>query len=403
MKKIRPLPSKRKSTPLRNLLLVPAGILFAYVCFEFLIFHKLLPDLALNKQEYLRKEVRILCQSSKNSTVPGKDYIALIGDSYALGNGDWLLEADPEKNPAFHSAHLIHEQTGRDVITFGRGGAGSIDGIAIEPVEKYFFINNLWGFELPPPKTALIYFYEGNDLSDNLDMLERRFLPYYDAQSMDDPKYFRRFMDALVSEAAREVSWTNNLIFGRFCIKAVDKALNRTIKKIKHTVSGNSEDNSRGDTAPRNKALVGGREVSLPNTLQSPALELTPEEIKRALYVFEQSAAYLKDFFKDTRIIVIYVPSPLSCYDLISDSVDIQRHKQGPSIFARALVGERSDFIASRVQAVAQEYGLKFIDTRKALRDAAKKAFIHGPKDWKHLNQKGYEAFSEAVVLGLSQ
>ncbi|MDY7000907.1 MAG: hypothetical protein SVS15_03885 [Thermodesulfobacteriota bacterium] len=402
MKKIKPLPSKRKSTPLRNLFLILAGVVLAYVCFEFLVFHKLLPNLALNKQEYLRKEVRILCQSSKKSAVPEKNYIALIGDSYALGNGDWLLQADHGKTSAFHSAHLIHEQTGRDVITFGRGGAGSIDGIVVEPVEKYFFINNLWGFELPPPKTALIYFYEGNDLNDNLDMLQRRYFPSYDAHSMEDPKYFRQFMDALSSEASQEISWTNNLIFGRFCIKVVDKALNRVLKKIKHTLAGDDENNGQGDTDPKNKALVEGREVFLPNILQAPALELTQKELDQALYVFEQSVAYLKGFFKDTRIVVVYTPSPLSCYDLVSDSVDIQRYKQGKSVFPSALVGERSDFIAGRVKGVAQKHGLKFIDTRQALQKAAKRQFIHGPLDWKHLNKKGHEVFAEAIVLGLS-
>ena len=69
-----------------------------------------------------------------------KGYIALTGDSYAVGAGDWLIKAQRSsffELPDYSVAHLIHKKTGIDVVSFGRAGAGSFDGIWLEPVSQF--------------------------------------------------------------------------------------------------------------------------------------------------------------------------------------------------------------------------------------------------------------------------
>ena len=100
-------------------------LLFTLLVVEFLLFPLLLPRTPLRLHVYLDDGVRPLAQSSKAGVVP-EDYVALVGDSYAQGRGDWLLGQDPDGNGPFHSAHVLHERSGRDVLSFGRGGTGSV-------------------------------------------------------------------------------------------------------------------------------------------------------------------------------------------------------------------------------------------------------------------------------------
>ncbi len=100
---------------------------------EFVLFAVCLPYIPLKLHLYLDDRIRILAQSSKRAAVP-RDYVAITGDSYALGRGDWLLSVDANRNPAFHSAHVLHERTDHDVISFARGGAGSVRGVIKEPL-----------------------------------------------------------------------------------------------------------------------------------------------------------------------------------------------------------------------------------------------------------------------------
>ena len=96
------------------------------------------------------------------------DYIALTGDSYAQGLGDWLHSLDPLGNGAFGSAHVIHELSGRDVITLGYGGAGSIGSLVMRPLEFLAGVDRRRRLHPRPPDLLIAYFYEGNDLLDTL-------------------------------------------------------------------------------------------------------------------------------------------------------------------------------------------------------------------------------------------
>src|SRR5688572_29137633 len=91
-----------------------------------------LPLTPLRIHAGLPRPLRPLAQPSKLGTVPAR-YVALLGDSYAQGAGDWLLSVNANRNPPFHSADLIHARTRRDVISFGASGAGSLRAKGTEP------------------------------------------------------------------------------------------------------------------------------------------------------------------------------------------------------------------------------------------------------------------------------
>src|SRR5690348_15828647 len=100
----------RRAIP--NTLLILAAVLAGYVMLEYVLFRVMLPFVPLDIQTKIPELADVLTQTSKSNYLP-RNYVALLGDSYAEGLGDWLLENGSKRNGPFHSAHIIHEQTGR--------------------------------------------------------------------------------------------------------------------------------------------------------------------------------------------------------------------------------------------------------------------------------------------------
>ena len=156
----------------KNLILLLASTFLIMALGEWL-FPKIIGKLPLRLYGLIDKDLRILAQSSKKNQLP-KDYIALTGDSYAVGAGDWLNEVLEKKfwdSPDYSLAHLIHKKTGIDVVSFGRAGVGSFNGIWSEPVSQFLNINSTKNYRLLPPEYFLIFFYEGNDVYENTQFL----------------------------------------------------------------------------------------------------------------------------------------------------------------------------------------------------------------------------------------
>ena len=158
--------SHLKAHRFANIALVVISLGLAYLLLELVLFPAVLPHLPLNQHAYIGR-MSILAQTSKSGTVP-IDYIALAGDSYAQGKGDWFKAVARKGHGPFHSAHVLHQLSGRDVVTFGRGGAGSLEGMAGEPMAQYRYIDGSPWLALEPPRVIIAYVYEGNDFNNNL-------------------------------------------------------------------------------------------------------------------------------------------------------------------------------------------------------------------------------------------
>ncbi len=371
---------------LMNSILVLSSVFFTYLLIEFFLFRILLPYSPLKLYGYIPEASRILAQSSKKATFP-KDYVALIGDSYAQGEGDWLRSANISKNPDYHSAHVIYRQTGRDVISFGRSGAGSLNGIVCAPISNYEYLKTTLLYKVQAPQDFIIYFYEGNDLNDNLLSIRTLFDGKYDRNKIYDSGYFREFINKAVLpwdhlyKAKEGFRWYSNLFFAR-SLRAILFPKNKV-----HDEHAAPDIFTPGSV---NKIMLGQDIVDIPDGLQSPSLELTEDEITLSVYVFEQSLKYLKEYFPQSRIGVIYIPSPLSTYKLVSDQVDIETYEGRSKVYDRDLVKQRSDEIAASIQTIAGKCHVSFEDARNEIDQYAQKELLHGPKDWNHFNQKGY-------------
>jgi len=382
----------------QGVLLAVASFAFTIGVLELATSLYLVRFLPLKLHVALPRGARVLAQSSKRGVVP-HDYVAILGDSYAQGAGDWLLDAG-SGNPPFQSAHVLHERIDRDVINFGASGAGSVRALVTEPVAGLRYLGELALIRPKPPSDLLVYFYEGNDLVDNTVDIRLRYLPNYDRNRLRERTYFREFLEKTaidqspIGQDVAHFAWWDNLLLTRTVIRIAGATLfNRWPPS--HEIAW-----SAGD---RNRAWIGGREQPLPDGLQAPALELNDADVELGEYVFGESLHYLRESFPDARIGVVYLPSPLSSYRLASEEVVYQAQidEDGDGLYEdrqaatrAARVAQRSDAICSAIRAFAEREGVGFRDARPALWEQAETQAIHGPRDWKHLNRLGQETLA---------
>ena len=317
------------------------------------------------------------------------DYLALLGDSYAEGVGDWKAEQVDFTSPS-HSADVLHRLTGRNILSFGRRGAGSAEGLVRLPAlalgagECFFFPS------LRRPQELVYYFYEGNDLEDNIEFMQERL-----GLSVGDPGIRNasiKFLDQNWGKPGRKP-----------CLLYFGKSLKTLIKTARKTILpwlGIGTDQPQTPPAA-NRALIDGEVVDLPATLQGPGLGLDEQSIAAAFEVFEVSLMWLQQAFPDIKITIVHLPSPLSTYSLFGPSVTVEAYDRSSTAHGSAEVASRSNEICRRLREITLGQGAGFVDARPAMRELGTHKIIHGPRDWRHFDRAGYTRLGETVAAAL--
>lgn len=390
-----------------NILLIFLGLAIGYLSMEVIFLRLIIPQLSLEKQSRLPLGLRPLAQSSKKGLLP-HHYIAVLGDSYANGNGDWLLSVLKDwGNLPYQSIHVLHEKSGRDVVSFGESGADSVYGLVTEPVLYDRYINHSWLLNLETPALFIHYFYEGNDLNGNIERLK----PFkrndgkldshklYEPHVLDDfiknkAMFYTGFFDDIAPPWS---GWklkylTRNLFLFQFLCGGLD------------CLSGKKRDLPKLDRIRKltnysiNKVMIGEKAVNLPDGMQGPGMELDEEETRASVWIFERSLAALRSYYPNTPVIIAYLPSTLTAYRVLSKHVAMQSYMDRGNSFPTSEIFARSDRLVTMIRDASERQGAIFADTRPALRQAARKELIHGPIDWLHFNQLGYTVLGEEMA-----
>ena len=371
--------------------------------------------LPLGKRMSLPPPLYILSQTSKSGLVPD-DYILLLGDSYAVGGGDWMLQGLEEGgNPPYQATHVLHEQTGRDVINFGRAGSGNVHATAYLASKRFAQLRrNLLG----DPTDVIVYFYEGNDLNDNLRRARRDFgLNERSPDSFSDEE-----LDELIAQRAQagRLRGLPGMLYAPYIVQKFFQ------RQVNATSALHGRDGTIRDAGSVHEILeaypvvtpfsVGGTQKVFTKWTQGPALELTDEELAFSLSMLDGSLRWVKQRFEGASVTLVYIPSPLSCYRILGPVVYAQSYEprdERVDVLNRSAslqesfnvldVRTRSDAIRERVQEMAVERGVDFIDATSALRAAASSELVHGPIDGNHLNRRGYEILGELLVSRYSK
>lgn len=361
-----------------NTALVLGSLAVTYLAASFFLFRVVIADLSINLRPHFPDLAEVFAQTSKAATVP-RDYIALLGDSYAEGQGDGLLDADGDRAKVMHSAHALYRRTGRDVISIGTGGAGSAQAMVRMPARILRGGCFLYP-RIEAPRRMLVYFYEGNDLDENgyvvrtaaaAGAFTREAIARHVSQRYAAPPAFRCFTD-----------------------------LGETGFKMAHFLLTNAESwETLRKPSPHNKVIAGGTAHATP-ALQKPPLELDPPMLEASLTIFDVALEWLTRSFASSAIAVVYLPSPAAIYRHAGLSVDA--YTRWPLNEVQAVpvdeIYAASQRTCEQIRKLALAHRARFIDMRPALRAAAATAPIHGPQDWNHFNDAGYRVLGEALA-----
>jgi len=376
----------RARPALANTLLVLTSLLSTYVALEYAIFRVFLPATPLDIHSRIPELADVLTQATKSAYLP-HDYVAILGDSYAEGLGDWLTQNGGKRNGPFHSAYIIRQLTERDVVSFGVRSAGSAEEIVLRPAGALPSTPCSIFPAIEPPRQMFIYFYEGNDIEDNIRFLDKVRARYGD----NDDGAIDRYLVEQYAESS--------------LLRCHGQLADMTFKLAEflsqYYITGYSLTHCGTWISTRNQLRVGEAIVDAP-ALEGPAPHLADETIFAAMNVFARSLQWLRQRFPTTPITVIYVPSPLSVYRHVEDTVAFCSPTGGGPIGAD--VAARHHLMmrdtAARMSAAMH---IDFVDATPALRAAGATRVIHGPEDWDHLNRCGYEVLGKLVaarVLG---
>jgi len=401
----------------QNIGLCSVSLMLVYALIEFGLFKWMLPLLPVKHRHAVDEPLKVMTQASKKGVIP-RDYVLILGDSYALGNGDWLLSMKKDGvRPPYQATHLLHEATGRDVVNFGMPGAGSLNGYVRMLSSNWKFLNHTWLYRIGPPKTVLLYFYEGNDLEDNIHWFEF----YYQLLKKNAGEEGGRILktkDAIYpfmirseeqmkwdyQEELERRPWLGNLFFLRFITRVVIFEAESLWEKIRGAGGGPSPAElgiaNPGKPGVDNRILSGGAMIRTSQTFFGPGDALNEVQTGIALKIYEESLKYVKEFFDEAEIKVIYIPGPASTYDFDAGRVWIDtlgEYKEYTQEQAR----RKSDETAAAVRFITRRLDVGFIDARPALREAARGGLLHGPLDYNHLNRRGYTVLAEVLRAAL--
>ena len=127
-------------------------------------------------------------------------------------------------------------------------------------------------------------------------------------------------------------------------------------------------------------------------------LEMTEKSIELSAYIFNESLTRLASFFPQSKIKIIYIPSPLSSYKIVSSHIHFRGLMQDIHIGKTTVAEENHIKLCKTIKRFAEFQGFSFINTTKSLRQAALSDFIHGPVDWDHFNKRGYRVLSDDIA-----
>lgn len=359
---------------------------------------------------YIPEGIRILNQNSKKSLKPEK-YIAIAGDSYAFGYGDWLSTQLSARNARYYFGHILHENLGVDVITFGQGGAGSIRGLAGSPITILEYLDKTLLYKIDDPEILLLFFYEGNDLSDNVEYIAAadKCITPFDESKAYEVDYFDSYIKkiAILEDSlyikSRNFSFVDNL----FLFAALKNTFEQKKKVFDYYQCSPYAWFGRTTTrldGSQNHVVIQEADTIIPDSLQAPPTDLAPDEIRFGLYSFERSIKLVTARFTHSKIAIVYLPSVLSSYNIASKTVSVQPfiHKE-KNVAKPSVIYAQSDFVANEIATIAAKNHVSFLDTRPVIRAAARQKLIHGPKDWNHFNEDGYTALADALAPFIKQ
>lgn len=329
------------------------------------------------------------------------NYIATYGDSNTFGWGDWGFETGfLYQNKPFNFTFILKDELHTGVLNMGKGGAGSLVSMVTTPLIDYHLIKERE--KLESQKATLFFFYEGNDMTDNLQDLKQ----FYQNSGEKDLNYnnFSRWIEDIELknyQAVNKFSAKFPALYFLSFTTAITFLYKWTYMPIIYPPPHVFRPN-------QNIISFNSGLKQLPVSLQAPSLQCSIEEIDKSLLFMEYCMRYYKEKTKDPNTYLVFIPSVMSCYQFVSNiSVELppksipfsynEAGKISQKIFKPADLYERNNYVRAHIKAICKKLDYKYIDPTDSIRLQSSHQILHGPKDWRHLNKNGQILLGEIV------
>ena len=297
--------------------------------------------------------------------------ILFVGDSYTQGAGDAYRDGVYD----YSIAHLLARDKHVSVYNAGLSGHGNLaaarNAMWLDKLFRLPLLNR--GF--PSFDRIVFFFYEGNDLNNNLEEYEIFDHPegVKEIISMSDPSF-----DDIV-----QFGYLSGLFI-------VDKSIQRFINPERDEASPDIiEGNTINPDSGYTNKLHAGDSIWFAPPLQAAAVELYDNEVDSALQMFFNSILALREYFEVEHLDIVYIPSPATIYSR-PEIIEIQSYEKRKSHISSRKNSSRSKLIRSRIRDFTNQLQINFIDPTDRIIAEAREKFVHGPIDEKHLNKFGY-------------
>lgn len=315
------------------------------------------------------------------------NYVAVIGDSYAVGQGDSSLK----KKKNYSAIHLIDDNN-ENYLNFAKPGARSLTSIKefffrFNLIKKSFFLPNI-----DDPKKVLIFFYSGNDINDNFFYYKK-----YNNKLLSVDNYVSNNIEKYTEYNNRKfkiffpvLSLSKNIIIQNF-IHYIYLPFKR--KKIQQTNEIFVKKKYNKIKFSKNKDLLYEGDIINNN----PGYLLPIKDLNISLDIFFSSVKFLKKKLPDSKIEIIYIPSPTTIYNWNEDSITINL---GDKIekFSNDFMKQRYEIIIEKFHQFSKKNDILFKNSTFLLQEAAKNSYLHGELDPNHFNLLGYKIISEVII-----
>ena len=337
-----------------------------------------------------------------------KDYTAILGDSNAMGSGDGYLDNEYD----YSIGHFLYKENRKNYLIFARAGYGSISAVSnyikLTELENYVLFKK----EINDPLSILFFFYEGNDLDENLkefDLTEKKFQnikEYVDYKINDKITINKKdifeanfpIFKFLNSIKLQLINLSKDVLNSDDSEDILDKIFKR-IKKIQ----GENIILANKDLLGDNKKSYWTNETKNGNIknirpIESAAGDLNQKQKEMSLQIFFESILFLKSWEKNDNIKIVFLPSPSTAYEWNDPINYYPRYSKGNLDYKKILFKENirsSNILRNKIKLFSDSNDVEFIDLTQKIQEKAKTNILHGPTDWIHFNSIGYEFIAD--------
>ena len=321
-----------------------------------------------------------------------KDTTLVLGDSYAMGQGDGWLYDDYN----YSSLHFLHNNNKKNYLNFGKPGGRSITSFR-EFFYRYNQINSsLFLPKIHSPKEMIFFFYEGNDLIDNY-----KFYKKNNKEKLSEKNFVFNEIENYENYKFRKlniyfplISASKNILLEKFIHhfylpyarkklekKNLEKKYNN--KKIKETIL--------------NEIYLNKETFKVEGNIENPGYFLNEEELEISINIFFNCIKYFKSKFPKTNITVLYIPSPASIYNW-SNGLKIKNENNEITNISKKEILETNNYIISKFKYYLSKESVNFINSTEKFREFSVYEFLHGEHDKDHFNVRGYQIMSDILL-----